>query len=322
MKTLFLTHNDLDACGSIIVANLFSLKIDEFKFCNYDDLYDENNDKVILRLADETYDRIFVVDIGCNKNMYDYLTSKTGTLGIFDHHKMTKEIETESGIYFDLKASGTEIFYDALKSSSENGVPEKWNQFVKIVSAYDLWLLDSPFRSTAEDLNRVYFGVLNYGSKGTYNMYRFFIESQVQKLLDKNLEEFYFTEWEHQKIANAKEKEYKEYTSAVSNMQKKVDNNGIMYIIYHGSSKISHVCSELLKNNKDVQYVLNFNTYTGSRKKRITGKVSARSRVGFDVTTLNGIHGHVEAGGGSFKEALLKRIWYYANVHLNYKEEI
>ena len=318
-KTLFLTHNDLDACGAIIVANLFSLQTDEFKFCNYDDLYDNNNDKVILQLDDNTYERIFMVDLGCNQNMYKYLLGKTNILGVFDHHKMTSEVQNKKGIYFDLEKSGTEIFYDTLKSQSGNGVPKKWDQFIKIVSAYDLWLLDSPLRPIAEDLNRLYFGILNYGAKGTYNMYKFFIETQLRKLLDIHLEEFCFTEWEHQKIEAAKEKEYKEYKSATLNMQKKVDNKGIPYIIYHGSSKISHICSELLKNNKDVQYVLNFNTYTGTRKKRITGKISARSKVGFDVTTLTGINGHIEAGGGQFSESLLKRIWYYPNVHLNYK---
>ena len=315
-KTLFCTHTDLDACGSIIIANLFSLKIDEYRFYNYDDLYTENNENVILEI-DDTYDRIFMVDLGCSKEMYDLIRSKATTVGIFDHHKITEDVENETGVYFDLTKSGTELFYDAIKSKDE--VIAKWDQFAKIVSAYDLWLLDSPFRPMAENLNRLYFGILNYGSKGTYKMYKFFIETQVRKLLDSKADKFYFTDWEQQKIEAAKEKEYKEYESATKNMQKRVDNNGILYIIYHGSSKISQVCSQLLLNNEDVQYVLNFNTYTGTRKKRITGKISARSREGFNITTLKGINGHENAGGGQFNESLLKRIWYYSNVHLNYE---
>jgi hypothetical protein len=204
---------------------------------------------------------------------------------------------------------------------ADKEIPQKWLDFINAVSAYDLWLLDSPSRPLGEDLNRLYFGSLNYGKAGTYEMYRFFIESQVRKLLDPQIKEFGFDDWERNKIEYAKEKEHKEYLHACSNMQKKVDDQGNSYIIYHGSSKISHVCSELLKNNPDIKYVLNFNTYTGTRRKRISGRISARSLEGFDVTTLKGIEGHKEAGGGSFSPSLLKRMWYYPGVHLGYDEE-
>jgi poly(3-hydroxyalkanoate) synthetase len=67
-----LTHNDLDAAGSIIVAKLFSLKIDKYLFCNYSDIYDENNDKVILDI-DPEITRVFMPDLACNMNMYNFL---------------------------------------------------------------------------------------------------------------------------------------------------------------------------------------------------------------------------------------------------------
>lgn len=316
MTTLFITHNDLDAAGSIIVSKLFSLSVTDYMFCGYDGIYDENDDEVVLDIP-KTYDRILVTDISCNAKMYKFLKEHCTTLGIFDHHPTTEAIADKPEVFWSSEKSGTEVFYDEIKKGKT--AHPKWDQFVHMVSAYDLWKLEHPLREMSEDLNRLFFRILNYNNKGVYGQYKYFIDTQVSKLLDENLLSFEFDDWEQTHIEAAKEKEYKEYLAATKNMQIKVDDLGNKYIIYHGSSKVSIVCSRILAENKDIVYILNFNTYSGSSRKRINGRVSARS-TGFDVTTLQGIHGHKEAGGGSFSESKLKRIWYYQNQHLGYKE--
>lgn len=312
-----ITHNDLDAAGSVIVSKLFSLDIDHYMFCGYDDIYDEEDNIILDIPLDVT--RLFMVDVACTAKLYNYIESQVEVFGIFDHHERTAEIKDRQNVYWDIKKSGTEIFFGALSGSVDFEIPKKWVQFVNAVSAYDLWNLDSPSRSMGEDLNRLYFGVLNYGEEG-FDKYRYFINEQVRKLADDDIHEFFFSDYEHHKIERAKEKEHKEYLHAKNNLQKRIDNRGNPYIIYHGSSKVSFVCSMLL-DEYDVKYVLNFNTYTGTTKKRISGKISARSTEPFDVTTLKGIEGHKEAGGGIFNKSLLKRIWMYRGVHLGYKDD-
>ena len=322
MRTLFLTHTDLDGIGPVILSKLFNLKISDesYKFCNYDDLYDESDEKVILKLDKHYYDRIFVVDLACNRAMLNFLRDHCDILGIFDHHERTAEIANELEVRFDLDKSGTELFFDSLSQNLDD-VPEIWKMFAKIITVYDLWLTDNPLRSISEDLNRLYYKALDYRRKGTYAHYQFFIDSQVRKLLDKDIIDYTFDDYEQGLIEKAKEKENKELKMARNNMQKRVDSKEHSYILYHGSAKISHVCAMLLKEEEDVDYVLNFNTYTGSTKKRINGKISARSKEDFDVTDLHNINGHKNAGAGIFNPIMLKRIWVNRGMHLKYKED-
>ena len=183
-RTLLITHTDLDGVGSLILSKLFQLDITDYIFMNYDELYEENgseDEKVILELP-FIYDRIFVTDVATNKNFYDYLSSVCQTFGVFDHHEKTAEIADLANVYYSIEKSGTELFYDELKS--EAGTYKSWDTFVNGVSAYDLWKLDSPDRELGENLNRLFFAIKRYGSSG-YDEYRPFVETIVSKLLDK-----------------------------------------------------------------------------------------------------------------------------------------
>jgi len=317
MKTLYITHNDLDAIGSIIVANLFSLNIDDYRFCNYTDIYNDDETEVILQLEDH-YDRILLVDLACTAVLYDFLSERTDILGVFDHHERTEAVKDRKGVSFDLTKSGTEIFANAVGSD----LCFKWTQFIEAVTAYDTWQLDHPLRELGENINRLFYGSLNWADnvRQTYGQYKGFIESQVSKLLDKNLEEYAFSDWELQKIEAAKQKEIRAYHDAKANMIRREDDKGNSYLLFHGSTKISHICSRLLAEEEGVDYVVAINTYSGTKKKRVNGRVSVRCLSPFDVTTLKGIEGHKEAGGGTFTLINLKKLWYNRDTHLGYKE--
>lgn len=320
MKTLFLSHNDLDMVGSVIVAHLFNVQIDEYRFCDYRDIYDDANDSVIFDLSQYSgFDRLIMPDIACTQKLYNKIAASFEHFGIFDHHKRTSEVADKPEVFFDLERSGTEIFFDMIKNGDD--VPYVWQQFVKIVSAYDLWQLDSPLRPMAEDLNRLFYQSLTWSApEGSYKKYEFFINSQLKKLKNPKITNFFFGNYERNKIEAAKEKEYLEYQHAKRNLQKRRDNQGNNYIIYHGGAKVSYVCNRLLEDYPQAAYVLNFNTYNGRKKRKVNGKISARCKDGFDVTTLNGINGHEHAGGGRYEKRFLKRMWLNKGVHLGYTE--
>ena len=320
-KTLMITHTDLDGIGAIIVARLFSLRIDEYMFVNYDTVYDED-DKVILQI-NENYDRIIFTDFACTPELYEYLSSKCNTLSIFDHHERSIAIEDAPNVYIDMERSGTRIFYDVLNKMSGEESTILWDEFTELIQVYDLWLQDHPQREMAEDLNRLFYKILNYRENDNlYKKYEFFIESQIAKLLDKNVKSFYFDDFEKEKIESAKEKEYRELQSALKNLQIRTDSRGVHYGLYYGSSKISYVCTQILNRYENLTYVVNMNTFNGSRKKKINGKISVRSKKGFDVTQLQNVEGHIEAGGGHLPESFLKKMWIYRGVHLSYKKDV
>ncbi len=310
-RVLMLTHTDLDGLSCAVIARLFRLPITWFKTRDYPELFDMNGDLSVHG----TFDFVYVTDLNVSQKMIDSLNKKADDYLIFDHHLGSREFHDGERIFVDTEKSGTELLFDYLSKGKRT--PHLWQEYATIVSVYDLWKTEHPKRGVAEDLNRVYFRMLNYKKDPSdFTRYQKFLTVQLRKLQRSQAREFYFTDYEQERIQEAKRKEEDEYQKALQTLQKRYDEKGYAFGIYKGKSKVSYVCNRILTDNPDLYYVVNVNTWPDG----VSGKLSVRSRDDFDVTSLQSINGHVNAGGGEVSKRRAEQLFDGTRYEVGYEE--
>lgn len=307
MKILYTHYCDLDGIAPIILSQYFELGIDKFVPAQYGKEKNENSEFILSSYANKENDLI-ITDFGISQELYNYVKEHFRSYLIFDHHENSLLLpEDDSNIFVNMKQSGTLLFYKWIQNKINKRIPVIIDDFVNIVNTYDTWQKDSSLWNEAENLNRVLWKCIDFYSPEDWGKFQLFIDIQLQKLIQGG--KWRWTTYEINLIQQGIEKEEREIKNALGNMKIRKDNKGHKFIMYHGSSKISQVCSKLLEKYEDVDYIININTYSGSMKKQVNGKVSLRSREGFDVTQLHNINGHKQAAGGEFKEKFLIDLW-------------
>jgi len=139
MTTHLLTHTDLDGVACAALFSKFHKDAGDIYYCEPYNV-DDNATKI---LAEHPKDVLLISDL-CPTKVDD------PRLIIFDHHQ-TATPKTEAKTVFNFKVSATEIMFDHMVEVGE--IWERWVDFVKAVTAYDCWLLDSPHRQWGEHLN-------------------------------------------------------------------------------------------------------------------------------------------------------------------------
>lgn len=287
MSRIFLCHSDCDGGGSFIAIEYLKIPYDTMMICNYGDFNLESNKKKLFQ-----YDEILVSDFSLPTNLVLELLEANKKVTILDHHdyenneenKGLDDINHENYIIVhDQTRSGTKITFDYFKGNSRH--KKIVTDFINLVDTYDLWKLDSPFREESENLNRLFYGSLDWNNDNKY-------ESFTKEILFrfKTFNEWEWTESDIEKINRAKKIEQDELKKAKMFAKQYIDEKGFPYLITIAPKKISFVASELLKEFPDVSYVAIINTYKDSWE-----KISLRSKEDFDVTQIG--NGHKQAGG-------------------------
>ena len=173
-------------------------------------------------------------------------------------------------------------------------------RFVELVETYDLWKKDSKDWDEALDLNRVFWGLLNYGAEG-YSKYNRAILHLLKKFAYEK--EFFFDPKEQLIIDNTIKKEEDAFRIAKQRLQIRQDEKGINFGLTIIDKKVSIVASRIL-DETDIEYLIVINTYD-----KTWTKVSVRSKDSVNVTLLSGIKGHKQAGGGTFQARHLVALW-------------
>lgn len=143
MKRILIMHDDLDGAGCAIVFKQIYPDI-EIQHHDYKTI-----DEVAKKLWDNQYDydQIFFADISPSEEIGLKMLNDPKFV-IIDHHK-TREYLIGSP-HFDTELSGTYLSWEFFHYSDY--IPE----FVMGVNAWDIWDLESPFRSLGEDLNLLF----------------------------------------------------------------------------------------------------------------------------------------------------------------------
>lgn len=323
---LMVSHTDLDGIAAVILSKFFRIPVTEYLIMNYGEEVDENNNCIF---PFKNHNKILVTDFSISENIFNFIKDNYDEYLIFDHHvesidlgknnrsdhhEASQEPPEDNNIFFSTGKSGTKLYYEYLiKNKRKKPILD---EFVNLVDVYDLWKLDDPLRSKAEDLNRVFWGMLDFKAKNTLDKYKLFIKTQLQKLV--NNKHFIFTDYEKNIIQKQKEREAYILNESRRNLQIRTDNRNKKFGLFIGSSKISQTCSSLLNEFKNLDYIICVNNFQNGKPNSINGKVSVRSK-GFDVGQLGGINGHKEAGGGSFNIEHLKKLMKGDIVNLKYK---
>lgn len=118
MKTLLITHTDLDGISPIILLNLINTNL-EFKSIDINDVTDTFNELFETDLS--IYDKIYVTDLTLTEDIYNKIKEKKLNILVFDHHETHLFAKDYQNITIKIELNkrptcGTELFYEYLKN--------------------------------------------------------------------------------------------------------------------------------------------------------------------------------------------------------------
>lgn len=298
---ILLTHYlDLDGIGSIILSKYAGIEYDKIIGLGY-----EVNDHEYLREHIDPTQLIVVSDYRVSSELLEIYQRDFSDYIVFDHHEASLEYNDESKIFVDMDKCGTRLFYENLISPT---IKNKASDYlVTLIDTYDIWRKDSPLWQEALNLNRVLFSTANYAyPDGDFNRYKAFVDLQLEKL---HKDFFRWTDYELDKINYQKMREAQAIDKAEELLKIREDSQGKKFGIWWGKNKISLVCNALLERHEELDYVIAINTYQPGSKEKVNGRISVRSKEGFNVCNLYNINGHQCAGGGTFTEEFIANLW-------------
>jgi len=144
-------HNDLDAVGVRIVAETSELEIASTSYHNYSTI----DEAIISYIQNKEYsdgDNLLIGDICPTKEtalLIDKETKNGLAVMLVDHHKTRVWVDKYKWATVDLSRSATEVLFYL----HEAKVSGPYFDFIKTVTAWDMWQLDSPYRERSEQMN-------------------------------------------------------------------------------------------------------------------------------------------------------------------------
>lgn len=289
MKRLLISHVDLDGFGIIAIAKHFNNKLNFTSIISEDYGFDDVPEKWDFV---KTFDEVIIADLSVSKEKTEELRNLGIRVEFYDHHSTADWLAEDEFSSFDINRSGTKIFFEDYVVKRIKRYPAIIEEFVELVNTYDLWKQDSPLWDKAKNLNDVLYGLKDWDIKegNIESLYKFFdlFEKKVE-----NFDSWKETELEKRIIENATRRENEVYEKAKKMMQIRVDKKGKIFGVITATSKISLVCSRILKEQKNLDYIIAFNTWGG-----LTGKLSFRSKNDFNCNDIGIANGHDVAAGG------------------------
>lgn len=314
MKTILLTHVDLDGGISWFVLDYFNVHYDKVLMCDYNRFEDEKEYNTLLE-----YDLIIMTDYSVSAEIVEKLLKENKKVKILDHHQnenadLLKQIKNENfEFYFDDTKAGCMLCYEYYKPKNVR-VKRSFHQLVELANTYDLFKKTDSLWGDAQNLNRVFYGCFSWGEEDPVEKTRFIREYWTNKISKHS--EWFWTDFEKKKISSAIEKETKQFNESKSSLKKYTDDKGIRFGITVAKSKVSLVALKLLEQNEDIKYIVMINTYSGS-----WDKLSLRSRdeKEFDCNSFEQCKGHSCASGGEVDQQFASKL-YKGMINLTYKE--
>lgn len=145
MKTLLITHTDLDGISPIILLNLTNTELD-YKSIDIHDVTDTFNELFENDLS--IYDNIYVTDLTLTEDIYRTIKEKKLNVLVFDHHEthmFAKDYEnvTIKIDYNNRPTCGTELFYEYLKTKHKELDKPIIKHYVEQVRQLDTFTFES-----------------------------------------------------------------------------------------------------------------------------------------------------------------------------------
>lgn len=299
MKTLLISHTDLDGISCNLLLDLAGIKYDYYNV-EVSEVTDTLNEA--LNKQEEPYNQIYITDLTVSQSDYKRLQESGINYHVFDHHQThlyAKNFKnaTVSVSAFNHLTCGTELFYNHLKNIYSSINTPIIQSYVELVRQIDTYTMES---ETPRDLGTLLF---IYGKS-------VFLK-KMKTRLKKEKETFHFTDFEKRylKIKNAefdsyclrKEKELLFY-------EIKGYKCGVIFCENTDKSELGH---RLSKKHPELDLIILINS---------SKSISYRTeRDDIDVSkfaSLFGGGGHIKASGSDFtnenREDIIKS--YYKDV--------
>ena len=298
---IIISDGDLDGLGATIVSIYYLKPVckDIEHYNTFDREFKDLNWNLI-----EKSDIIIFTDISPpSLDFYKKLTKEyKKKVLIFDHHASHREIlgENIENYFYDELKSATKIFFEQLTKGSR--VNRVIREFVELVNCYDCWHDEDILWQEAIKLNFLKAGYIEWNTdrnKPDFEKNLNFINAMLFKF--EKLKSFTYNFKEMRLISSEKFKENKYYNEAKKSMKIRIDNNGNKYAYIESVSKLSIIANKLLKEIKELKYIVARSTY----KTAIDNlNLSLRSLEGFDVKKIAenwGGGGHLTSAGIAMK---------------------
>ena len=318
MRRLICSHVDLDGLGSILIYLYFKEKriipgmdFDTYMLLDYGwEQLPENITYV------SSFDEVVMADISAPKEYIDQIRAKGTRVRIFDHHLSSEWLKDDPDAVWDSTRSGTRLFWEEYARPLVRRYPTIIRELVERVDTYDCWREDSSLWGEAKALNSVLYGMKNYQAGNEIDSNKEFIEAMLRKF-DLFPDEWTWLPKEKRMIADSIKRENELYEQARKEMKIRVDTKERLFGVFPLGSKISLVCSRILKECDGLDYVICINSFHG-----INGKLSFRTkREDLDLNMFAGVNGHAVAAGAQVSPEMADRIWKEDYVPV-YEEEL
>lgn len=301
MKTLMFDHEDLDAAGCGIVANIYlGIRDIEKVYCSYDTI----NKEIVERIPEfDNYDLILITDISVNKHVAEFLDQYKEKVVLLDHHETALWLNKyEWGTVMLKDVTNTNVcgtsmllhYFESMDHIIPNDQKVILEQFVEIVRLYDTWDWKKKNNSEPCNLNTIFQTIGINTFVGTYT-------AQIGYSAGRTTE-FTLTP-EHGTLLYYKLQEVENYIVSklpyVKTFHDEFDNI-VAFVV--ADNHISAVCDRIL-DNYDCDYVC---CYTGST-------MSLRSR---ENTVNVGEIAKKYGGGGRECTAGMNPVKFYINKYL------
>lgn len=289
MKKLWFTHLDLDGIGCAIMFYHFKQNhyYDEIRILDYKHFEGDFQYEEVIN----EFDEIVFSDISPDEKLLRMMLDSNKKITIIDHHQsfyddlwmpLSDEDKEKINYHFDNNKSGTLLTFEYLKDlSGQKRTPSTVKDFVTYVNAFDLWKPDEDPENFEQGLNlhRLMFSSLYWGLDGI-KKYENFIDIMVHRLAI-GTKGFFFTKKEKNKIDDSVLREQKVKLEALKTMLVRTDKLGRKFGIVKMKSKVSINAYRILKQRKDLDYLIIINEY-----KKADKKVSVRTRKNNDINLL------------------------------------
>lgn len=294
IRTLIITHIDLDGFGCVMLFNYFNYTYHNMLMSDYSEYEDRQNDFNYQLLS--YYDKIIYADFSPDQKSMNIIEENNIECIILDHHEarleeLNKWDYNKKTYIFDNEKCGTKIVFEWLKNQYRQRYPKHLLEVIKYINAYDLWHEEEDKENFAmgKSLNSLIFKHANYAVQGLSKHIKY-LKVMVDKI-KYSPQEFYLTNSEVKLLKDDAKLEDELFLKACRKITYREDKKGNKFGILTLQKKISPVASRLLKKFHKLNYLVVIND---RRKKEL--KVSLRSK-GFNLFQLKNAKGHREAAG-------------------------
>jgi oligoribonuclease NrnB/cAMP/cGMP phosphodiesterase (DHH superfamily) len=278
---ILLSHTDIDGFGVNVLERLYHdyLGFDLILNKNYG-FENESSVKELITPDNE----LMITDLSIPEDVFIEWRKVLKSLIIIDHHETSFYLDKYPGNVWSTDYCGTALFWIHVVKKKLVECGQIWDKkvdyFVSLVDTYDRWVDTSDLWLDATRLNKVCTGL------GTYP----FVDHMVKKLNAP----WEWTPEEADCFEMIENSENLILADVEKDLELRKDNSGhtYVYIRIDEKSRLSMVCSKLMKNHPEIDYCI---CYGGSRT-----SFSLRTCKDLDLTRIHGVMGHKQAAGAKF----------------------